>query len=125
MKRFKVYIAGLLIAFGVVALVPATVSYAQSPLDQICADTGATDNDACKKKDENASTLIKDIINVLLFVIGAIAVVMIIWGGITFTISAGNAASVKRAKDTIMYAVVGLVVAFLAYAIVNWVIEIL
>jgi len=61
------------------------------------------------------------IVNVLLFVIGALSVVMLIWGGIRYTTSGGNSSSVTAAKNTIMYAIIGLVVAFLAYAIVNWV----
>lgn len=61
------------------------------------------------------------VVNILLFVIGAISVIMLIWGGIRYTTSAGNAASVTAAKNTIMYAIIGLVVAFLAFAIVNWV----
>ena len=62
------------------------------------------------------------IVNVALFLIGAISVIMIIYGGIRYTISGGEAKNVKTAKDTIMYAIVGLVVAILAYAIVNFVI---
>jgi len=75
--------------------------------------------------DENTTDLnafIKTIINVLLFVIGAVAVVMIIIGGIRYVTSNGEQAHVKAAKDTILYAVVGLVVAMLAYAIVNFVV---
>ena len=61
------------------------------------------------------------VVNVLLFVIGAISVLMLIYGGIRYTTSAGNAASVTAAKNTIMYAIIGLIIAFLAFAIVNWV----
>ena len=61
------------------------------------------------------------VVNVLLFVIGAISVIMLIYGGIRYTTSAGNAASVTAAKNTIMYAIIGLIIAFLAFAIVNWV----
>ena len=61
------------------------------------------------------------VVNVLLFIIGAICVIMLIWGGIRYTTSAGNAASVTAAKNTIMYAIIGMVIAFLAFAIVNWV----
>jgi len=61
------------------------------------------------------------IVNILLFIIGAICVIMLIWGGIRYTTSAGNAASVTAAKNTIMYAIIGLIIAFLAFAIVNWV----
>lgn len=61
------------------------------------------------------------VVNVLLFIIGAISVVMLIFGGIRYTTSAGNSAAVTAAKNTIMYAIIGLVIAFLAFAIVNWV----
>lgn len=61
------------------------------------------------------------IVNIMLFIIGAICVIMLIFGGIRYTTSAGNAASVTAAKNTIMYAIIGLVIAFLAFAVVNWV----
>lgn len=61
------------------------------------------------------------IVNILLFIIGALSVVMLIWGGIRYTTSGGSSSAVTSAKNTIMYAIIGLVVAFLAFAIVNWV----
>ena len=61
------------------------------------------------------------VVNVLLFVIGAVSVIMLIVGGIRYTLSAGDSGSVTAAKSTIMYAIIGLVIAFLAFAIVNWV----
>lgn len=71
--------------------------------------------------DPNGGGIFNVIINVLLFVIGAISVVMLIIGGVRYTLSAGNSDAVGAAKNTIMYAIIGLVIAFLAYAIVNWV----
>lgn len=68
------------------------------------------------------TTFITNIINVLLFVIGAVAVIMIIIGGIRYVTSNGDQTQVKGAKDTIMYSVIGLVVAILAYAIVQFVV---
>lgn len=59
--------------------------------------------------------------NFLLFIAGALAVIMLIWGGIRYTVSGGNASAVTAAKNTILYAIVGLIVAFLAFAAVNWV----
>lgn len=61
------------------------------------------------------------VVNVMLFIIGAICVIMLIFGGIRYTTSAGNSANVTAAKNTIMYAIIGLVIAFLAFAVVNWV----
>ncbi len=68
-----------------------------------------------------AGSIFNTIINVLLFIIGAISVIMLIYGGIRYTTSGGASASVTAAKNTIMYAIIGLVVAFLAYAVVNWI----
>ena len=62
------------------------------------------------------------IVNVLLFIIGAVSVVMLIYGGIRYTTSGGNANNVTAAKNTIMYAIIGLVIAIFAFAIVNFVV---
>lgn len=62
-------------------------------------------------------------INVVLGVLGLLAVIVIIYGGFMYTTSAGDATKIKKAKDTIMYGVVGLVIALLAYAIVNFVVS--
>lgn len=64
----------------------------------------------------------KTITNVLLFVIGAISVIMLIIGGIRYVVSGGDSGAVTSAKNTILYAVIGIVVAILAYALVNFVI---
>ena len=62
------------------------------------------------------------ITNVLLFIIGAISVIMLVIGGIRYTVSAGDSSAVTAAKNTIMYAIVGIVVALLAFAVVNFVV---
>jgi len=63
------------------------------------------------------------VINILLYILGAIAVIMIVVGGIRYTTSGGDSSSTKAAKDTVLYSVVGLVIAMLAYAIVNFVVS--
>lgn len=60
--------------------------------------------------------------NVLLFVIGAIAVIMIVIGGLRYVISGGDSSQVQAAKNTILYALIGVIIAILAYAIVNFVV---
>ncbi|HET8884027.1 MAG TPA: hypothetical protein VFM68_00980 [Candidatus Saccharimonadales bacterium] len=69
-----------------------------------------------------ATGVFTTITNVLLFIIGAISVIMIIIGGLRYVISGGDSSNVTAAKNTILYAIVGVVVALLAYAIVNFVI---
>jgi len=65
--------------------------------------------------------VITAVTNTLLFIVGALSVIMIIWGGIRYATSGGNASSVTAAKNTILYALVGLIIAFLAFAAINWV----
>ena len=64
-----------------------------------------------------------NIINTMIFVIGSIAVLMIVIGGLRYVLSGGDTGATKGAKDTILYAVIGLVVATMAYAIVNFVVS--
>ena len=67
--------------------------------------------------------IFKTITNVLLFLIGAISVIMLIIGGIRYVVSGGDSSAVQSAKNTILYAIVGVIVAILAYAVVNFVIS--
>lgn len=67
--------------------------------------------------------LITEITSLLLFIAGAIAVIVIIYGGIRYVTSTGDATRVKQAKDTILYGIIGLVIAILAYSIVNFIIQ--
>ena len=71
---------------------------------------------------DDAPTLIKNVINILLYLVGIIAVIAIIIGGIRYVTSNGDSGATKSAKDTVLYAVIGLVVAILAFAIVNFVV---
>lgn len=60
--------------------------------------------------------------DILLYVVGILSVIMLILGGLRYVISGGNATAVTAAKNTILYAIVGLIVAILAYAIIHFVI---
>ena len=70
----------------------------------------------------NANVVIKNVTNIMFFIIGAVSVIMLIYGGIRYTTSGGNANSVTAAKNTVIYSIVGLVISILAYAIVNFVV---
>lgn len=69
------------------------------------------------------SGIFQDITNILLFLVGAISVIMIIIGGLRYVVSGGESSAVSAAKNTILYAIVGLVVSMLAYAIIAFVID--
>ncbi len=66
--------------------------------------------------------IFKTITNVMLFVIGAVSVIMLIIGGIRYTVSNGDSTAVQNAKNTIMYAIIGIIVALIAFAVVNFVV---
>lgn len=66
--------------------------------------------------------IFQTITNVLLFIIGAVSVIMLIIGGIRYTISQGDQSQVTSAKNTILYSIIGLIVAIIAYALVNFVV---
>ena len=133
----KLLIAGLIVFAG--ALTPVLTSQpVYAGLDCAGADkntptcaanrgidaTGAQ-NKSCGTNGNQTCTLgdtIKTVINVLLFIVGSISVIMIIVGGIRYVLSNGDSSQIKSAKDAIMYAVIGLIVSLLAYAIVNFVV---
>ena len=67
--------------------------------------------------------MIQTILNVVFGVIGIVAVIMIVIGGVHYTISQGDSAKIQKAKGTIMYGLIGLVIVLLSFAIVNFVLN--
>lgn len=77
----------------------------------------------CGQTEYRAETAAMSIINVALAVVSFVAVVFIIIGGVQYVTSSGDPSKAVRAKNTIMYAVIGLIVALLSFAIANFVID--
>lgn len=123
MKKITKIITVLALVVGVgVMLAPVSVS-AVDAISETCAGIPAGDPvpTVCQGKDDDTKVLVKNVINTLLYIIGIVSVIVVIIGGLMYTLSTGDSANVTKAKNTIVYALVGLVVAFLAYAMVNWV----
>lgn len=120
-SKLKKFIVPVVMIAGFAAIAFADVSpvAAQSAIDEACV---ASPNSPICKDDTDVNDIVMIVVNTLLFVIGIISVIMIIIGGIMYTTSAGDSGAVTKAKNTILYAVIGLVVALLALAIVNWVV---
>ncbi|MES2876057.1 MAG: pilin [Patescibacteria group bacterium] len=123
--KISVFVAAGIVAIGLASPAPAAMA--------IDCGTGGTDagKPACKVQQgvtkaggagQDLQPQIQNAINVLLFIIGVVAVIMIILGGLRYILSNGDSAQITSAKNTILYAVIGLVVALLAYAIVNFVV---
>lgn len=79
--------------------------------------------DGCPRDLFGDAGVFKQVTNLILYIVGIIAVVMLIIGGIKYVVSGGDAKKVTDAKNTVLYAIIGLVIAFLAFAIVNFVIS--
>ena len=119
MKRFLqalIIPAFIVASFAVVAVGPEVS--ALDPAGQITQGVQGAGGTGKEKLDVN----LRSIINVLLYVLGAVAVIMIVIGGLRYVLSGGDSSAVTAAKNTILYSVVGLIVAILAYAIVNFVV---
>lgn len=120
----KKFILASLALVGVVATAAATVP-AISPAKAV-NPYGACDANSssaiCKGKGESLSEgFVKPTINIILWVVGVAAVIVIVVAGLKYVTSSGNPSAVSSAKTTILYAVIGLVIAITAYAIVNFV----
>ncbi len=93
------------------------------------------DSDVCHDKDisdelkeaagcnttTKADTFIGNLLNVVLGLVGLVAIGAIIYGGFTYTTSAGDTGKVQKGKSILIYGVIGLIVALLAFAIVRFV----
>ncbi|MBR3135017.1 hypothetical protein IKG54_00415 [Candidatus Saccharibacteria bacterium] len=64
-----------------------------------------------------------NITNTILYVVGVISVIMLIYGGLRYVVSGGDSKKVTDAKNTILYAIIGLIIAILSFAIVNFVLN--
>lgn len=129
-------------AFGYLVVAPTAANAAlTSTQEQLCKSSGniaqnkdgkdpTPSNPAVKCVTADGRELAGDstsylsaFINFMLYLAGAVAVIVIIVGGIRYVTSTGDAMRIKQAKDTVLYGVVGLLVALLAYGIVNSVVK--
>lgn len=128
LKRIVLSIA-LAAGLGAPALIPA-VAHAQ---DQTINDAGLCgganltfaegDCTSTEGADAQVDNIITTVINIVSIIVGIVAVIMIIIGGFQYITSSGDSGKVSGAKNTILYAIVGLVVVALAQIIVRFVVN--
>ncbi len=122
-RRIKHIIVAGLLAIGLFTPLALATSTAQAAdIYKGCSGSGASSVICANKDNTDANSAVENIVKILLFVLGIIAVIVIIIGGLRYVVSGGDANAVKGAKDMILYAVVGLIVAIMAYAIVSFVV---
>jgi hypothetical protein len=130
MKPLRQMILGLGLAVSLlfVQVAPASAVFTQQTINNgLCAgSSGDVTNGAsaadCNGNDaiDKINNLIQSIVNLLSAIVGFVAVVMIIVGGLRYITSGGNDTSVTGAKNTILYAIIGLIIVALAQLIVHF-----
>ncbi len=129
MKRFfnqlSATFISLALLLGLVGLTAGTV-YAAGAKDSVCQGIGLVSGDnGCETPagSKGINDITQIVVNTLSIVVGFIAVIMIIIGGLKYVTSSGDSNNVSSAKNTILYAIVGLVIVALAQVIVRFVLK--
>ena len=126
--RFRVLAVLAVLFLGAVGatIVTGDVAGAVNSKRDLCIGSGGTWNGrSCTNPDDDRSAedIIETVTNIFLLLVGAASVIMIVVGGFMYTVSAGDQTAAAKAKNTILYAVVGLVIAFAGYAVSDFVID--
>ena len=133
LNKVKKGLRGLLfvpvLALGITAGAGLLSAPSASAVEQ-CSDSTYTINNGvnCAQSTSQKGGLFTDngifrqVTNILLFIVGAIAVIMLIIGGIRYVVSGGDSSAVTAAKNTILYAIIGIIIVLLAFAIVQFVV---
>jgi len=123
-------VAATLLTFGAPVLVPVAVSAECANDIQTNIAKGVNDaagGDACSSvTDSGAGSLqavAKKVVNIFSIIVGIVAVIFVIYGGFRYITSGGDSGSVGNAKNTLIYALVGLVIVALAQLIVHYVLS--
>ncbi len=118
-SKAKVLTAVMCLAMTFTVASPVSLPVYADAKDEVKKGADMTNSGGSAKQD--LPDVITTIINVMLFIAGALAVIMIIYGGIRYITAHGDEKQVKVAKDTIVYSVVGLIIAIIAYALVTFI----
>lgn len=120
-SKAKVLAAVMCLAVVFTAVSPVSLPVYAGSKDEVQNGAKLVDGGGSAKQD--LPDIITTIINVMLFIAGALAVIMVIYGGIRYITAHGDEKQVKVAKDTIVYSVAGLIIAILAYALVTFIFD--
>ncbi len=104
---------------------PAFADCISDPTSAGCPCALNSSSAACQdlSKPDGLSNILKNATNIVLFIAGALAVIMIIYGSIRFMTAHGDEKQVESARLIVTYSVIGLIIAILAYALVNFVLS--
>lgn len=122
-KTFIIAFSALALVFAVSTAVPHSAHAAVDVFQNCSANGGSAVCKATSDKLFGPNSIWTKIINTLIFVTGSVSVLMIVVGGLRYAISGGDQGAINSAKNTILYAVVGLILSLMGYAIVNFVLS--
>jgi hypothetical protein len=113
----------LMLAPALVVTAPARADSKSAVCQGVNAASGV-DSDSCgTSSGEGVDSLVEKIIDILSWVVGVVAVIAIIVGGLRFILAGGDAGKIASARNTILYAIVGLVIVAIAQLIVLFVLQ--
>lgn len=123
LTAFGLFAAPLAVAVPVAAATDFNLQGSVCSGTQVSLTGSSSDCTSGTEGTDQVNNAVKLGLNLFSAIVGIIAVVMIIVGGIKYITSGGDSGNITSAKNTIMYAVIGLVVVALAQIIVNFVLE--
>lgn len=121
-KKLTVVMSLALALFGF-SLIPAVNTHADSICNHLDSNSEAYKANGCGGSTTDLTEVLINIITGFVGILGIVAVIFVVVGGVNYMTSAGDAGKLKKAKDTILYAIIGLIISVLAFAIVNFVIR--
>ncbi|MBA3758807.1 hypothetical protein H0X10_04245 [Candidatus Saccharibacteria bacterium] len=114
-------ITSLLIPAGLPTLASAAID--EEARNAACEGLGAAGSDCDKFAAEPINDIVATVVNILSFIVGAVAVIMIIVAGFKYVTSGGDSNSISGAKSTLLYAIVGLIIVAMAQFLVKFVFD--
>lgn len=122
-KKLKHLIIALTIMLtGGLMVAPAVTSAADFKSDA-CQGLSQAGGSCSASSSGSLTNLLRTVIEILSIVVGVASVIMIIIGGLRFITSGGDSSNTASARDTVLYAVIGLVIAVLAQVLVHFVLK--
>lgn len=120
---------GLLAAATIasVSMLPASVSAAYNPFQNVCG-SGGGDSTVCNSTDggkdpiSGSNGVIVNVTSILALIVGFVSVAFVVWGGFKYITSNGDSSAVSTAKNTIIAALIGLILALMARPIILFVV---
>lgn len=125
MKHIRLFVATLAVVLGLAGgVVPVVATAASTPQETVCTTLGSNAN--CSKTPDGSvglNSVVSATINILSIIVGIVAVIMIMLAGFKYITASGDSNKISSAKNTLIYAIVGLVIVALSQSLVKFVLS--